>query len=161
MCTIPNPSYAYKYKGKWTWSPKSEGDTLLPMYCCCALHGVCGCDDVKDSRDFVTTLLNYLLVFSVPDIVNNSHVCSANIGGGQAIIVNGTLVNGSTKADPSIKPATVTYSYTTTEYCQPTDTNQIHTSNGPALSVSEQMAVMEWAAATLLGTLLGASLIFL
>ncbi|KAL3483218.1 hypothetical protein BJX62DRAFT_249770 [Aspergillus germanicus] len=96
-CAVPNTSYAYKYESTYNLS-----NTSIPVYCACDLYSLCGCDDFHKNDSFVPTLLSYL---GLGDEARNvSKLCTVSIDGATAILINGGLVNGSTKADPKALP---------------------------------------------------------
>ncbi|KAL5359886.1 hypothetical protein BJX96DRAFT_174772 [Aspergillus floccosus] len=110
LCSVPNSSYAYRYAARYNWSELNLDDDsyspyivhLMPVYCCCALYTVCGCDDGHRNESFVPVLLESLGIYNDPR--NDSGVCSVTVDGELALIVNGTLANGSTMADRDATP---------------------------------------------------------
>ncbi|RJE19156.1 Conserved glycine-rich protein [Aspergillus sclerotialis] len=163
LCTVPNSSYAYKYNEKWKWRSsafKMESFTrFVPMYCCCALYSLCGCDDFHSNSSFVPTLVDYLMESTQP--LNNTHICAVDIDG-MALIINGTVSNGSTKANPAMDPTTETVAITTSQYCEPTDSGYSSQVNGGlGMSPPQVLIMISTVATTSLGILFGVSLILL
>ncbi|KAF9885870.1 hypothetical protein FE257_012248 [Aspergillus nanangensis] len=123
LCSVSNSSYAYKYAVPFNWTDISMDDEtygeiftkLLPVYCCCALNTVCGCDDHHRNSSFVPVLLEQLEIGNSPR--NTTNVCNVMIDGDMAFIVNGTLGNGSTMADPEMSPTSERALVTTTRVC--------------------------------------------
>ncbi|KAL4891503.1 hypothetical protein BDV59DRAFT_181917 [Aspergillus ambiguus] len=110
LCSVPNSSYAYEYQAKYNWTELNLDDAasepytthLLPVYCCCTLYTVCGCDDYHRNGSFVPVLLEYLGIYNDPQ--NTTNACSVTVDGELALIINGTLANGSTRADRDMQP---------------------------------------------------------
>ncbi|KAL4941251.1 hypothetical protein BDV06DRAFT_223273 [Aspergillus oleicola] len=92
-CAVPNTSYAYEYQSKYSLSSGS-----VPVYCACDPYGLCGCDDHHGNSSFVDAMLAYIGLDS--EAKNVSKACTISLDGVTAILVDGGLSNGSTKADP-------------------------------------------------------------
>ncbi|KAL2864003.1 uncharacterized protein BJX67DRAFT_384183 [Aspergillus lucknowensis] len=123
QCAVPNSSYAYRYKAKFNWTSISMEEEnygeyvtrFIPVYCTCALYTPCGCDDFHQNTSFVPRLLQELGLYMSPR--NVSDLCSIDIKGETALLVNGSLANGSTKADRTVSRLTETVSTTVSTRC--------------------------------------------
>ncbi|KAL4780372.1 hypothetical protein BJX76DRAFT_360922 [Aspergillus varians] len=92
-CAVPNTSYAYQYESKYSLSSGS-----VAVYCLCDPYGLCGCDDHHGNSSFVPAMLAYVGLDK--EAKNISKACTVSLDGAVAILVDGGLANGSTKADP-------------------------------------------------------------
>ncbi|KAL4976412.1 hypothetical protein BDW66DRAFT_150973 [Aspergillus desertorum] len=127
LCTVPNSSYAYRYKEKFNWTSisleeENYGEYVtrwVPVYCCCGLNTLCGCDDHHRNNSFVAALVQELGIGMSPR--NTSGVCAIDIEGETTLMVKGELMNGSTKADRTVSYLTETVSTTVTTRCAETD----------------------------------------
>jgi hypothetical protein len=76
---------------------QSDGvNETKPVDCLCAAYAVCGCDDTGD-----LTFLADLIGDGSYAGLNKSVIDVADINGTSTIILNGTLPNGTTVADPN------------------------------------------------------------
>ncbi|GES62099.1 hypothetical protein ATEIFO6365_0005007500 [Aspergillus terreus] len=124
LCSVPNASWAYRYAARYNWTELNMDDDtygayivhLLPVYCCCALYTVCGCDDGHRNASFVPALLEYLGIYNDPR--NDTDVCSVTVDGELVLVVNGTLANGSTMADREATPTKETVLVTESRICE-------------------------------------------
>lgn len=122
-CTIPTTNYAYKYEAEFEWtesesnygSDDSGAAHSAPIYCCCALDSLCGCDDFHGNSSFVLAMLQREM--DTPSPQNSTNICAIDIEGERTILVSGTLENGSTKADGKAEYLTETISTTGLTRC--------------------------------------------
>lgn len=164
-CAIPNSTYAYKYQVPYTWTETSYDEenwgenitTTAPVYCCCALELLCGCDDFHKNRSFVPALVQNYDFFrrgkTVPQ--NSSSLCVVDYQGKTALLVDGTLENGSTKADPNASYPTQTLTTMMPEICS------LIASRGQTYAPSSAAFVAVWTAVVSLGSMLGMCFVFL
>lgn len=167
-CTIPTTNYAYKYEAEFEWN-ESEYDTenpgashSTPIYCCCALDSLCGCDDFHRNSSFVLAMLQREM--DAPSPRNSTLVCAVDIEGETTILVSGTLQNGSTKADGKPEYLTETISTTGMTRCmRPTgapdevSTAGMQVHGGP----SQRAFVMAWIGTVGAGVLVGMGVVLL
>ncbi|KAL4920146.1 hypothetical protein BDW62DRAFT_177722 [Aspergillus aurantiobrunneus] len=93
-CAVPNTSYAYQYQSQYRLSSGN-----VPVYCLCDPYSVCGCDDNHSNSSFVPAMLAYIGLDT--EARNVSKACTISLDGATTILVDGSLSNGSTKADPN------------------------------------------------------------
>jgi hypothetical protein len=153
-CAVPNTSYAYKYESTYNLSNAS-----VPVYCTCDIYGLCGCDDFHKNSSFVPTMLSYL---GLGDGARNvSKVCTVSIDGGTTILVNGGLVNGSTKADPKALPVVTRMPTSRPTRC-PAGSGSGSGSGGVSaapVSISVNSGLLAWTGLLSVGMAFGMSLI--
>ncbi|KAL4781987.1 hypothetical protein BJX76DRAFT_369479 [Aspergillus varians] len=167
LCQVPNSSYAYKYAAEWNWTSisleeENYGDYVsrwVPVYCCCALDGLCGCDDFHGNASFVDKLLEELAIVGGPR--NTSGVCAIDIEGETTLLVSGTLVNGSTKADRTVEYLTETVSTTVSTRCLTGTGGADEASVGVHRGPSQMAVVVAWMATVGFGVLVGMGIVFL
>ena len=94
--------YAYPYHHPYNfYNQTSNRNESLPVVCVCQEFSECGCDDNHNS-----TYFNDLFGGPVPK--NTSNVRVVDVNGTETIYVNGTLPNGTTRADSSTSDSTAT-----------------------------------------------------
>jgi hypothetical protein len=153
-CAVPNTSYAYKYESTYTLSNSS-----VPVYCACDIYGLCGCDDFHKNSSFVPTLLSYL---GLGDEARNvSKVCTVSIDGTTTILVNGGLVNGSTKADPKALPVVTRVPTSKTTRCPAGSGSGSGGVSAAPASMSVNSGLLAWAGLLSVGMAFGMSLIWM
>ncbi|KAL3479609.1 hypothetical protein BJX99DRAFT_221927 [Aspergillus californicus] len=167
LCQVPNTSYAYKYQAEFNWTELSQedenyGDTVtrfVPIYCCCDIYGLCGCDDFHRNSSFVPKLLEDLGIINRPR--NNSGVCAVEIDGETTILVKGTLLNGSTKADSTVEYLTETVSTTVSSRCLSGTGGAGEVSAAQAHVPSRMAFMVAWTAVLAMGVVFGMCLVLL
>lgn len=167
-CTIPTTNYAYKYENEFEWTESDYGSESpgashsTPIYCCCALDSLCGCDDFHRNSSFVLAMLEREM--DAPSPRNSTRVCAVDIEGETTILVSGTLQNGSTKADGKPEYLTETISTTGMTRCMratgaPDEVStagmQVH--GGP----SQRAFVLAWIGTVGAGVLVGMGVVLL
>ncbi|ODH37714.1 hypothetical protein ACO22_02570 [Paracoccidioides brasiliensis] len=80
--------------------------TQIPIECLCQRFGVCGCDK-NDNTTYIDQLLSEKDRDGLPK--NTSTIVVATVNGTRTIYVNGTLANGTTSSDPSIKDSSSSF----------------------------------------------------
>lgn len=75
---------------------ETGGNETKPVKCLCAENAVCGCDDNGD-----TTFLDGLIGDGSYAGLNKSVINVVDVNGTSTIVLNGTLPDGTTVADPS------------------------------------------------------------
>ncbi|KAL4966491.1 uncharacterized protein BDV14DRAFT_198946 [Aspergillus stella-maris] len=167
LCQVPNSNYAYKYQKEFNWT-RFEGrtgnyeyvTTWVPVYCCCALVGLCGCDDFHENDNFVDFLLEEL-VGNAPR--NSSGVCAIDVDDETIILVQGGLSNGSTKADRTVEYLEETVSTTISSRCMSGTGNpgEVSAARIALTGPSHGAFVVAWAATVGIGIIFGMTVVFL
>lgn len=94
-------AYAYNNHHDYNYHNKTSGrNESIPIMCLCQEYSVCGCEDNNNST-YLNSVLNVKDSSELPS--NSSTVRVADVNGTRTIIINGTLPNGTTAADPSIE----------------------------------------------------------
>lgn len=87
--------WAYPYGHPYFWhNQTSKHNESLPVVCVCQEFSECGCD-----QNHNRTYFNDLFDGQIPK--NTSHVRVAEVNGTEKIFINGTLPNGTTRANPN------------------------------------------------------------
>lgn len=98
--------YPYYYNRPYTFlnrTVENATDGLnqtLPVVCLCQEFSVCGCDDNNDSKFFDSLVGN-----GSYDALNKSLVTVSMVNDTRSLVINGTLPNGTTAADPNASAA--------------------------------------------------------
>ncbi|KAL4954521.1 hypothetical protein BDW69DRAFT_205148 [Aspergillus filifer] len=168
LCQVPNSNYAYKYQKEFNWT-HLEGTTgnyeyittWVPVYCCCAIGGLCGCDDFHDNDDFVDVLLEELGLGNSPR--NSSGVCAIDVYDETIILVQGGLSNGSTKADRTVEYLEETVSTTVSSRCMLGTANpdEVSSARTALPGPSHGAFVVAWVATVGVGVVFGMGIVFL
>lgn len=94
-------AYAYNNHHHYNYhNETSNRNESIPIMCLCQEYSVCGCED-NDNSTYLNSVLNVKDSSELP--ANSSIVRVADVNGTTTIIINGTLPNGTTAADPSIE----------------------------------------------------------
>ncbi|KAL1958874.1 hypothetical protein VTO42DRAFT_3711 [Malbranchea cinnamomea] len=94
-------AYAYLMSHTYHYHNSASGkNDTLPITCLCQQYSVCGCDDNRNST-YLNSLFNDTDANGIPR--NSSTLVVANVNGTTGIYINGTLRNGTTAPDPSIR----------------------------------------------------------
>ncbi|KAL4937345.1 hypothetical protein BDV06DRAFT_232645 [Aspergillus oleicola] len=168
LCQVPNSNYAYKYQKGFNWT-HMEGETgnyeyvttWVPVYCCCAFDGLCGCDDYHRNEYFVDALLEELGLGNAPR--NSSSVCAVDVDNETMILVQGSLANGSTKADNTVEYLTETVSTTVSSRCMAGtgSPDEVSAARMVLAGPSDRVFVLAWIATVGVSILLGMGIILL
>ncbi|KAL4814380.1 hypothetical protein BDW67DRAFT_186765 [Aspergillus spinulosporus] len=166
LCSVPNSNYAYKYKEKFNWtSISSEEENYgeyvtrwVPVYCCCGFNTLCGCDDHHRNSSFVTALTQWLGLGMSPR--NTTDVCAIDIEGETTLLVRGQLLNGSTKADPTVPYPSETVTTTVMTQCAETD-GLASGAKAHLQGPSPRAVAIAWAAVVAVGGLVGMGIVLL
>ncbi|KAH8429087.1 uncharacterized protein LDX57_006757 [Aspergillus melleus] len=169
-CAIPNSTYAYRYQVRYTWAEPSD-DTenwgqnvtiTAPVYCCCALESLCGCDDFHENRSFVPALIDtYLRHDEKTAPRNRSSLCVIDREGETTLLVDGTLKNGSTKATRNASYPIQTLTTMTSEYCSPTEGLYSRATKRQTSVPSSTAILVGWTTVSALGFILGGCIVIL
>ncbi|KAL4738226.1 hypothetical protein BDV11DRAFT_171226 [Aspergillus similis] len=166
LCNVPNSNYAYKYKEKFNWTSISEEEEnygeyvtrWVPVYCCCGLNTLCGCDDHHRNSSFVAALTQWLGLGMHPR--NTTDVCAIDIEGETTLLVKGELMNGSTKADRTVPYMSETVSTTVTTQCTETG-GSVSGARAQLQGPSPRAVATAWAAVVAAGGLVGMGVVLL
>jgi len=83
-------------------SGSSQQDEKLPVICLCAQHSVCGCDENHNEAYTQALYRNATEIAAGSDEKFVS--ATSNIDGMKAMVVNGTLANGTTASGGTLVP---------------------------------------------------------
>ncbi|KAL4863945.1 hypothetical protein BDV12DRAFT_206067 [Aspergillus spectabilis] len=166
LCTVPSSNYAYKYEEEFNWTSisleeENYGDYVtrwVPVYCCCGFNTLCGCDDHHRNSSFVAALMEQLGVGMSPR--NTSGVCAIDIEGETTLLVNGSLANGSTKADRTVEYLSETVSTTVSTRCAETD-DDMSGAKAQLRGPSRGAVVVAWTGVVGVGVLVGMGVVLL
>ncbi|KAL4747054.1 hypothetical protein BDW72DRAFT_209894 [Aspergillus terricola var. indicus] len=166
LCNVPNSNYAYKYKEKFNWTSisfeeENYGEYVtrwVPVYCCCGLNTLCGCDDHHRNSSFVAALTQWLGLGMSPR--NTTDVCAIDIEGKTTLLVKGELMNGSTKADRTVSYMSETVSTTVTTQCAETG-GSASGARAQLQGPSPRAVAAAWAAVVAVGGLVGMGVVLL
>lgn len=162
-CTIPNTNYAYKYEAEFKYTESDDDDTSrnAPIYCCCALDSLCGCDDFHQNSSFVLAMLKREM--DSPNPLNSTSVCAIDIEGETTILVSGTLEDGSTKADGETESLTETISTTGMTRCMRATgaPDEVSTGTRALGGPSQRAFILAWVGTVGAGVLVGMGVVLL
>ncbi|OJJ08841.1 hypothetical protein ASPVEDRAFT_34970 [Aspergillus versicolor CBS 583.65] len=162
-CTIPNTNYAYKYEAEFEYTESDDDSShSAPIYCCCALGSLCGCDDFHQNSSFVLAMLEREMASVNP--LNSTSVCAIDIEGETTVLVSGTLEDGSTKADGETESLTETISTTGLTRCMRATgaPDEVSTAGMRVLGGPSQRAfVLAWVGTVGAGVLVGMGVVLL
>ncbi|KAL4961136.1 uncharacterized protein BDV14DRAFT_211226 [Aspergillus stella-maris] len=142
-CAVPNTSYAYEYQSKYSLSSGS-----VPVYCVCDPLGLCGCDDHHGNSSFVDVMLAYVGLDT--EAKNVSKACTISLDRATAILVDGGLSNGSTKADPDADEVLARESRTRNRKCGGSGNGN----GGDGTGAATALSVNGWLIGSVLGMVL-------
>jgi hypothetical protein len=110
--------YPYEKKINWTTprkaypppDPQNASDwfsAVYPVYCGCSPEFPCGCDDHHQNDSFVDALVTEVFglgrLWAEGPPKDGISGCNATVNGETALVVEGTLVRGSSKRDPTME----------------------------------------------------------
>lgn len=128
-CGFTPDMYGYKYPRLYNLSyempelPFDEKWEMVPVYCACQTGSLCGCDEPDPAYNFTRVVLldvfgGYDLNYNRgPRLPNATKGCDVWMDGEHRLLINGTLWDGSTKADPDMERTSATGNGTCADTC--------------------------------------------